>query len=319
MSRNKPITKLAVVDIETLDKAPSAVIFAIGCVIVDIEQQEITNAFYAIINPNQKGRTDGNSTPEWWLKQSMESPDAFEQLQAAYGSNVTLKAALYEFGAFLTNEFGGEQVNMFGNGPEFDNVILTNAFEWAGLKTPWPYWGNQSIRTSDLLMQIAGAKVEREFVGIKHHALDDAHHEANLLIDALKLFNPSKPSISKNLEEDIQKLNENNLKDCMDGIFNTLRKNEIDVKTHKQCFEAVNSLIFENESLKQRAECFDILHVKLLTANPSSFEREQPSSLLDDCQDAIKSLADYKDKHIKIMDHINNAAFSNQDNKKNKL
>ena len=116
-----------------------------------------------------------------------------------------------------------------------------------------------------------------------------------------------------------KKLNDNNLKDCMDGIFNTLRKNEIDVKTHKQCFEAVNSLIFENESLKQRAECFDILHVKLLTANPSSFEREQPSSLLDDCQDAIKSLADYKDKHIKIMDHINNAAFSNQDNKKNKL
>ena len=124
---------------------------------------------------------------------------------------------------------------------------------------------------------------------------------------------------NKCLEEDIKKLNDNNLKNCMDGIFNTLRKNEIDVKTHKQCFEAVNSLIFENESLKQRAECFDILHVKLLTANPGSFEREQPSSLLDDCQDAIKSLVDYKDKHIKIMDHINNSAFSNQDNKKDKL
>ena len=70
MSRNKPITKLAVVDIEALDKAPSAVIFAIGCVIVDIEQQEITNGFYTVINPNQKGRTAGNGTPEWWLKQT---------------------------------------------------------------------------------------------------------------------------------------------------------------------------------------------------------------------------------------------------------
>ena len=198
MSRNKPVTKLAVVDIETLDKTPSAVIFAIGCVIVDIEQLEITNEFYTVINPNQKGRTAGNGTPEWWLKQSLETPEAFEQLQAAYGSNKTLKAALYEFGAFLTEEFNGSPINMFGNGPEFDNVVLTNAFEWAGLKTPWPYWGNQSIRTSNLLAQLAGHKIEREFVGIKHHALDDAYHEAFLLIDAIKCFKPDENSKHEN-------------------------------------------------------------------------------------------------------------------------
>ena len=114
------------------------------------------------------------------------------------------------------------------------------------------------------------------------HGIDDVFY--------LALINEGK----KHLEEDIKKLNDNNLKDCMAGIFNTLRKNEIDVKTHKQCFEAVNSLIFENESLKQRAECFDILHVKLLTASPSSFEREQPSSLLDDCKHAIYELLFYK-------------------------
>jgi hypothetical protein len=199
MSRNKPVTKLAVLDIETLDKTTSAVIFAIGCVIVDVEQLEITNEFYTVINPNQKGRTTGNGTPEWWLKQSLEAPEAFEQLQAAYGSNKTLKAALYELGSFLREEFNEEPVNMFGNGPEFDNVILDDAFSWAGLKAPWPYWGNQSIRTSNLLAQLAGHKIDREFVGIKHHALDDAYHEAFLLIDALKFFKPAVKSINPNV------------------------------------------------------------------------------------------------------------------------
>ncbi len=198
MIRNKPVTKLAVLDIETLDKTPSAVIFAIGCVIVDVEQLEITNEFYTVINPNQKGRTTGNGTPEWWIKQSVEAPEAFEQLQQSYGSNKTLKAALYELGSFLREEFNEEPVNMFGNGPEFDNVILDDAFSWAGLKTPWSYWGNQSIRTSNLLAQLAGHKIEREFVGIKHHALDDAYHEAFLLIDSLKYFKPVKDSIPKN-------------------------------------------------------------------------------------------------------------------------
>lgn len=313
MSTNKPITKLAVVDIETLDKTPSSIIFAIGCVIVDVNDLSIANEFYTVINPNQKGRTAGNGTPEWWLKQRVESPDAFEQLQSAYGVNKTLKTALYELGSFLSDEFNGEPVNMFGNGPEFDNVILDDAFAWAGLKTPWPYWGNQSIRTSNLFMQIAGVKSDREFVGIKHHALDDAYHEAFLLIDALKQFNSDVPATPKNpvhghddgfllslinepehlaavIEEDIKKIHDNDLKNCMNGIFNTLRKNKIDVKTHKQCFEAVNSLIFENESLKQRASCFDELHIELAKANSDSFERECPSSLLDDCKHAINCL-----------------------------
>lgn len=133
------------------------------------------------------------------------------------------------------------------------------------------------------------------------------------LIDALKQFNPDTTATPKNpvhghddgflsslfndpgylsavIEEDIKKIHYNDLKNCMNGIFNTLRKNQIDVKTHKQCYEAVNSLIFENESLKQRANCFDELHIELAKANSESFERECPSSLLDDCKHAINCL-----------------------------
>lgn len=409
MSRNKPVTKLSVVDIETLDKTTNAIIFAIGCVIVDVNDLSIANEFYTVINPNQKGRTAGNGTPEWWLKQSVESPDAFEQLQAAYGVNKTLKAALYELGSFLNDEFNGEPVNMFGNGPEFDNVILDDAFAWAGLKTPWPYWGNQSIRTSNLFMQIAGVKSDREFVGIKHHALDDAYHEAFLLIDALKQFKPVNPSIPKNpvyvaptkqiaeewanhhvefkkhsneiktilnsehfkaactsAEQAVKKLgnafskgikiesepkkeitnpyvnafnsivgaldsggeewrkpNESvhnsavdkiremaaliNAFDMgelqeshkhMENITAKLRNDGFDIKSPGYVDSCVQSLTFENESLKERAHCFDEMQNLLRTINEESFERECASSLLDDCKHAIDELAEYKSKYM---------------------
>lgn len=379
MSRNKPVTKLAVVDIETLDKTPSAIIFAIGCVVIDIQQLEIVNEFYTVVNPNQKGRTAGNGTPEWWLKQSVESPEAFKQLQASYGVSKTLEFVLRDFELFLIEEFGAEKVNMFGNGPEFDNVILDDAFAWAGLKTPWPYWGNQSIRTSNLLMQIAGVKVEREFIGIKHHALDDAHHEANLLIDALKLFKPAVNSINPNIglgikaactsaEQAVKKLsdafskginieNEQQKESAdpyvdavrsiygaldsmgeewrkpnqetrqsavekvremaalinafdmgelqesqkhMENITAKLRSDGFDVKSPAHVDNCVQGLTFENESLKERAHCFDELQKLLKTVCEGSFERECASSFLDDCKHAISALIGYKSKYYAL-------------------
>lgn len=383
MSRNKPVTKLAVLDIETLDKKPGAIIFAIGCVIVDVDNLEIVNEFYTIANPDQKGRTAGNGTPEWWIKQSAESPDAFEQLKAAYGTNKTLKAALYELGSFLNDEFNGEPANVFGNGPEFDNVIVDNAFAWAGLKTPWPYWGNQSIRTSNLLMQIAGVKSEREFVGIKHHALDDAYHEAFLLIDALKCFKPVKPSTPEkhssikdaatSAELAVKKLAIafgqvkpeevkapkvkgvvpyidawHSIVDILDGVSDNWRKNGQDIhhsavdkikhmataiemcdlervsgeyqaasrymtaiksklrghgyepNSFMQVASCIDNVLFENQSLKERAHCFDELQNLLKTINEESFERECASSLLDDCKHAVNVLSGYKSKYYTL-------------------
>lgn len=416
MSRNKPVTKLAVLDIETLDKKPGAIIFAIGCVIVDVDNLEIVNEFYTIANPDQKGRTAGNGTPEWWIKQSAESPDAFEQLKAAYGTNKTLKAALYELGSFLNDEFNGEPANVFGNGPEFDNVIVDDAFAWAGLKTPWPYWGNQSIRTSNLLMQIAGVKSEREFVGIKHHALDDAYHEAFLLIDALKCFKPVEPSIPKNpvyvaptkqsaeewanhhvefknhsdaintaltgegfkaaatsaelavkkLTAALSKVKAGEFKapkvkgvvpyidawysivDILDGVSDNWRKNGQDIhhsavdkikhmataiemcdlervsgeyqaasrymtaiksklrghgyepNSFMQVASCIDNALFENQSLKERAHCFDELQKVIRAINEDSFERECASSLLDDCKHAINVLSGYKSKYYTL-------------------
>lgn len=415
MNRDKTINKLAVIDIETLDKKPNAVIFAIGCVIVDVNDLSITSELYTVINPSQKGRTTGNGTPEWWIKQSIKAPGAFEQLQAACSSNKTLKAALYELGSFLNDEFNGDTVNMFGNGPEFDNTILDNAFEWAGLKTPWPYWGNQSIRTSNLLMQIAGAKNEREFVGIKHHALDDAYHEAFLLIDALRFFKPAEASMPKNpayvaptkqsaeewanhhvefkkhIDEINTTLNSDHFKSAcasanqaikkasdamrkgikiengkqkesedlyvsamrciyhildsacsgwrkpnqetrslavekvremaalinafdmgelqdmqkhMENITAKLRSDGFNVESPAQIDSCVQNLTFENESLKERANCFDELQKLLRTINEDSFERECASSLLDDCKHAINELAERNKELTEIFDMV---------------
>lgn len=409
MSRNLPVTKLAVTDIETFDKVPSSIVFAIGCVVIDIKTLEKVSEFYTVINPKQKGRTSGNGTPEWWLNQSVESPEAFKELQAAYASSKTLKAALYELGSFLDSEFNGEPVNMFGNGPEFDNAILDNAFVWAGLKTPWPYWGNQSIRTSNLFMQLFGSKPDIKFEGIKHHALHDSRHEAKLLIEAIRQQKPrikimssassfSNKNVGKvvffdELDKFDNSINKEKIKqasrimaeqgllkpiqesfdsiagdhainshvaiekprpyadawqkivetldsisidwrkdgkDCcesavakikemasaidicdlekisgeyqtahryMGAIINKLRSHGIEVHTYRQCASLVDSLLFQSESQRQRAECFEELLKVLREANEGSFDRECPSSLLEDCKHAIGVLCNYKKEY----------------------
>jgi hypothetical protein len=182
--------KVIVTDIETKDTLQTAVILSIGAVVVDTETLTIGEAFNCVMGENQPGRTVSESTMAWWEKQRNENFEAWEEVFKPFNDG-ELKDGLELFGEWI-EQTGIKRPQVFGNGPEFDNMILEHAFKTElGCSAPWDFGSNQSIRTAVLfgreLLDI-DPKKDLPFEGVQHRALDDARHEAKILIEVLKAF-----------------------------------------------------------------------------------------------------------------------------------
>ena len=191
---------IAIVDIETLGLKADALITSIGCVIVDAVELRIIDKFYENVyrfcSDNKKRSTD-KGTLRFWHSMPHKGDDGLKAHQEYLKSCKTdasqpLAIALDNFGIFLRKHFPeGTKMQVMGNGSEFDNVILCHAFEQTGIPCPWGYSGNQSLRTvvwMGRMMLKIDPKYDLPFKGIKHHALDDAIHEAETLISILGSF-----------------------------------------------------------------------------------------------------------------------------------
>ncbi|AWK83546.1 3'-5' exonuclease [Photobacterium damselae] len=189
---------VAVADLETLSRKPNAVIGSIGCVIIDLlERKEVSNFYVRIDLDTQPGRDIESHTVKWWHDQQALYPMAYNELYDSNLSRIRLPIALQMLGKFLNDVFDKKKIQLFGNGPEFDNVILANAYDRAGLEVPWHHGGNQSIRTVVLMGRLLlgiDPKYD-DFDGIKHHALHDARHEALYTLD---IFSQLDNAILKN-------------------------------------------------------------------------------------------------------------------------
>ena len=71
---------------------------------------------------------------------------------------------------------------VWGNGSDFDNVILKNAYRRVDMPTPWPKFNDRCFRTMKTIFKDV-QKPKRE--GIAHSALDDAIFQATWI---LKIF-----------------------------------------------------------------------------------------------------------------------------------
>ncbi len=189
--------KAIVVDLETLGKGEAAHILTIGAVCVDLDSLTVVSEFYtAVSGGDQDEREIDVDTMEWWEKQAEESEQAYIEALHRRRHAPCLSRALAEFDGWLDQcepSFNDRQV--FGNGPEFDNKILEHAYRQYDIKTPWKYSNNQSIRTMALIgREILGMKTLHEpFEGIKHHALDDAKHEAKVLMRVWSVLSGQSP------------------------------------------------------------------------------------------------------------------------------
>ena len=161
-------------DLETLDTGSHAAILSIG--VVEFGPEGLGREFYtAVKTQNQKknwGRTISESTLTWWGQQSAEAQKVFVD-PAALELDVAL-SVLSEW-AKPAGKF-----ELWGNGSDFDNIILGNAYEACGMPKPWSYSKNRCFRTLKNLgigLQ-AGEGVNRAETGTHHNALDDAKYQA---------------------------------------------------------------------------------------------------------------------------------------------
>lgn len=184
--------RVAVVDIETLGQGADAVICSIAVVVVDLGSLAVVDEFYCRVDHNQVNRSRSEGTLAFWEQQRQESPAAWDELFSPAGQRLFITSALELLATFLLKAFGRiEDVQLMGNGSEFDNVILAHAYEQWGMAQPWHFRGNQSLRTAVWMGRVLlgiDPKYQLPFDGVRHHALHDARHEAAYLIAILKAF-----------------------------------------------------------------------------------------------------------------------------------
>jgi len=138
-------TRQILIDNETLDVTPSAVLLTIGAVAVEIEngQAIVLASWYRRLRwraseNQQRNRTASQHTADWWAAQPIDT-----QVEALEddGCRIPLQLAMHSLQAWLTlNPYP-----IWGNGSDFDNAQLQHAFSQLGLR--WPYHRNRCLRS----------------------------------------------------------------------------------------------------------------------------------------------------------------------------
>lgn len=171
-------------DLETLGTAPGSAILAIGA--VKFGNSECYAAFYERVDLKTSvaaGLTMDPATVLWWLQQSDEA-----RLEITRGGG-GIQWALQQFSEWVWSlqreepVVEGEEweIEMWGNGASFDNVLLSVAYERVGLTRPWKYSNDRCYRTVKNLYP--DIPLQRD--GTHHNALDDARSQAMHLMAML--------------------------------------------------------------------------------------------------------------------------------------
>lgn len=163
--------KHVMVDLETLGTGYRPVIVSIGAAVFTPGSPEIGQTFYAKIDAADAARWGLRieaGTVKWWLQQSEEAREVFKDGE-------DLQEVLLRFFDWM-----GTGRRLWGNGSNFDNRILREAYGAVRMQCPWHYRDDRDMRTYlDLHPRV---DVERE--GTHHHALDDAIHQVKVMAAA---------------------------------------------------------------------------------------------------------------------------------------
>ncbi|EES5071068.1 exonuclease [Escherichia coli] len=162
------------IDLETMGKNPDAPIASIGAVFFDPQTGEQGPEFSKIIDMGTCGGTVDISTIEWWLKQSREAQSAI------LTDEIPLDDALLQLREFIDENSGEFFVQVWGNGANFDNVILRRSYERQEIPCPWRYTNDRDVRTIVALGLVMDfdARSVITFEGERHNALHDARYQA---------------------------------------------------------------------------------------------------------------------------------------------
>lgn len=160
-------------DLETLGTGPNSAIISIGA--CSFDEGHIVSTFHAIIDKQtcfELGCTFDQSTIDWWENQSDEAK------AASYNATETVpvKEALLAFADWMKGKG-----TIWGNGSDFDNAMLAELYNKAGMDLPWKFWNNRCYRT--MKNMFPDVKMVRH--GTHHNAVDDAITQAKHLMSIL--------------------------------------------------------------------------------------------------------------------------------------
>ena len=152
------------IDIETLSTSSDACVATLGAIVFNSNSNNIKE-FYCRIDLDscdKLGLTRRQDTIDFWNKQDEEAR------KEIFGNNdrVDIRDAMINFKTFFREN---KCTEVWCNGANFDEPILSNVYEKLKIEKPWKFWNVRCVRT---LMSLAGLKM-KDFGTVSHHALDD--------------------------------------------------------------------------------------------------------------------------------------------------
>lgn len=158
------------IDIETLGTTPDAVVLSLGAVVFSMYDEELVDTHYVKLEVGDQvaaGRTRCQRTMEWWSQQ----PDAARDEVFGTDGKMPVRDALDELAEFLSPATGVSSI--WGNGSNFDNVIVADLYRSFHREAPWQFWQDRCFRTVCALLD-PDKRLKPRFAGTPHHALHDA-------------------------------------------------------------------------------------------------------------------------------------------------
>lgn len=162
------------VDLETLDVQPSAVVLSVGMVPFDFYKGPLGKGVYFVLSryrQEENGRTVSPDTAAWWSKQTAPATDVLLESTNAYRD---VASELRQIADYM-----GPNPAVWGNGADFDNTILASLYRTFKVQLPWSHRNSRCYRTVKALAeQVNPHMVVPKRLGVAHNALDDAFYQA---------------------------------------------------------------------------------------------------------------------------------------------
>ena len=157
------------VDCETLDTAPSAVILSIGVVLFDPKSDVLGD--YITIKPDideqiKLGRTTSEDTLAWWEKQTTEAKEEAFGDSDRFPFHDCMKAL---------HTFCWNKSAVWSHGAAFDVVLLEDAFRMANMHAPWHF---ANVRDTRTLFALTKVSLKNDGYVTTHKAEEDALRQA---------------------------------------------------------------------------------------------------------------------------------------------
>jgi len=174
------MTTHAMIDIETLDTAPTSVVLSVGAVKFDpFKQEPHTKTLW---RPNideqvKLGRTMSDDTLRWWSQQEKHIQDT----TFSDDNRITVEQLFKNLNKYLV---GVDRI--WAHGPQFDMVIIEDLYAQHNHHRGWAYWQIMDSRTLFNIMPVDPRKGVQQNL---HSADDDAYWQAVCVQEAYKFFN----------------------------------------------------------------------------------------------------------------------------------